>query len=95
MELLRPEDKPQAQLNTEVIEKAIKHANAYTNYPIMINIGKHVCNSVTQDYLEHLFTKAGYNVVRCLERVGYRYEALYLYHKPKIQLIHKIAGNKL
>ena len=94
MELLKPENKPQAQLNMQVIEQAINKANTSTNYPIMINIGKHVCNSVTQDYLEYLFTEAGYNVTRCLERIGYRYEALYLHHKPTIQLVHQIKDYK-
>ena len=93
-QVLHPNDKELAPLNMEEIEKAIKKANGSKNYPIMINIGNHIMNSATQNYLQELFIKAGYSVSREMERVAYRYEALYLdYYKPH-KLLHTISNLK-
>jgi len=75
-EIVDPKIKVTPQLNEEYFNKSIKELNKATSYPITINIGRHLMNSYTQDYIEKTIRNSNfYEVHRRMDRGG-RYEVL-------------------
>jgi hypothetical protein len=70
-----PKTKEPPKLNEKYVQKAEKALES-VHYPIIINIGRHLMNSYTQDYIENEIRKTGYyQVTRRLSNCG-KYEVL-------------------
>ena len=88
--LLDPATKTPPELNVEYVEEAIKQLNEARSYPVRINIGKHIMNSFTQDYIQQMIEQSGfYSVSRQMERQG-RYEILLVDYTYKRALKHSL-----
>lgn len=75
MELIKASDKKLGEINQEWVDKAIKKVNNEVNQPCTVNIGRHLMNSDTQDYIEKMLLDAGYTVIRTTDGLA-RYSVL-------------------
>lgn len=76
MKIIDPAKKARPELNKEHYEQVITQLNNSASYPVILNIGRHIINSYTQDKIEQDIRATGYyKVTRRLENKG-RYEVL-------------------